>query len=75
MSLTERVMEAMDLIRPYLKRDGGDFELVGVEEGIVKIRLKGACGSCPASMITLKQGIERSLKEDIPEILAVEQVF
>ncbi len=75
MTLTEKVMEAMELIRPYLQRDGGDFDLVGVEDGIVKIRLKGACGSCPASMITLKQGIERSLKEDIPEIVSVEQVY
>lgn len=75
MSLTEKVMEALDLLRPYLQRDGGDFQLVDVEDGIVKIKLLGACGTCPASMMTLKQGIERSLKEDIPEIVAVEQVY
>src|SRR5690606_11839731 len=58
-----------------LLRDGGDCELVDVDEGIVKLRLLGACGTCPSSTITLKAGIERALIEEVPGILEVEQVF
>ncbi len=58
-------------IRPSLQADGGDVELVGVENGTVKVRLTGACGSCPMSTMTLKMGIERILKTQIPEIREV----
>jgi len=57
-----------------LQADGGDVELVGVEGGIVKVRLKGACAGCPMSQMTLKNGIERLIKERIPEVSAVESV-
>jgi len=71
----EQVQEVLDKLRPFLLRDGGDCELVDVEDGIVKLRLLGACGSCPSSTITLKAGIERALLEEVPGILEVEQVF
>jgi Fe-S cluster biogenesis protein NfuA len=69
------VQEVLDKLRPFLLRDGGDCELVDVEDGIVKLRLLGACGSCPSSTITLKAGIERALLEEVPGIVEVEQVF
>lgn len=71
----EQVQEILDKLRPYLQRDGGDVELVDVEDGVVKLRLMGACGSCPSSTITLKAGIERALMEEIPEVKEVQQVF
>lgn len=71
----EQVQDVLDKLRPFLLRDGGDCELVDVEDGIVKLRLLGACGSCPSSTITLKAGIERALLEEVPGILEVEQVF
>ncbi len=71
----EQVKEVLDKLRPFLLRDGGDCELVDVEDGIVKLRLLGACGSCPSSTITLKAGIERALLEEVPGIIEVEQVF
>jgi Fe-S cluster biogenesis protein NfuA len=74
-AMVEQVQEVLDKLRPYLLRDGGDCELVDVEDGIVKLRLLGACGSCPSSTITLKAGIERALLEEVPGILEVEQVF
>ncbi len=74
-TLYQRVEEAIDRVRPFLQRDGGDCELVDVEDGIVKLRLLGACHGCPSSTITLKAGIERLLLEEIPEITEVEQVF
>ncbi len=70
-----QVQDVLDKLRPFLLRDGGDCELVDVEDGIVKLRLLGACGSCPSSTITLKAGIERALLEEVPGILEVEQVF
>ncbi|ANU25869.1 NifU family protein [Planococcus versutus] len=73
--LEDQVMEVLDKLRPFLLRDGGDCELVDIEEGIVKLRLLGACGSCPSSTITLKAGIERALVEEVPGIVEVEQVF
>lgn len=73
--IVEQVEEVLDKLRPFLQRDGGDCELVGVDEGIVKLRLMGACGSCPSSTITLKAGIERALMEEIPEVKEVQQVF
>ncbi|HSJ38689.1 NifU family protein [Planococcus sp. X10-3] len=73
--LEDQVMEVLDKLRPFLLRDGGDCELVDIEDGIVKLRLLGACGSCPSSTITLKAGIERALTEEVPGIVEVEQVF
>jgi Fe-S cluster biogenesis protein NfuA len=73
--INAQVQEVLDKLRPFLLRDGGDCELVDVEDGIVKLRLLGACGSCPSSTITLKAGIERALLEEVPGIIEVEQVF
>ncbi|ALS74488.1 NifU family protein [Planococcus sp. CP5-4] len=73
--MEDQVMEVLDKLRPFLLRDGGDCELVDVEDGIVKLRLLGACGSCPSSTITLKAGIERALVEEVPGVVEVEQVF
>ncbi|HSP20934.1 Fe-S cluster biogenesis protein NfuA [Planomicrobium koreense] len=73
--MESQVMEVLDKLRPFLLRDGGDCELVDIEDGIVKLRLLGACGSCPSSTITLKAGIERALVEEVPGIVEVEQVF
>lgn len=71
----DKVKKALDEIRPYLQADGGDVELVEVtDDGIVKLRLQGACGHCPMSMYTLKIGIEQRLKEVVPEVKKVEQV-
>jgi Fe-S cluster biogenesis protein NfuA len=73
--MRERVQEALNLVRPALQADGGDVELVDVtEDGVVSVRLKGACGSCPMSTMTLKMGIERTLKQRIPEVKEVVQV-
>ena len=74
-TLTDQVQEVLDKLRPFLLRDGGDCELVDIEDGIVKLRLLGACGSCPSSTITLKAGIERALLEEVPGVVEVEQVF
>jgi Fe-S cluster biogenesis protein NfuA len=67
----EKVEAALAKIRPALQADGGDVKLVGVEDGVVKVSLTGACAGCPMSTMTLKQGIERILKEEIPEIKEV----
>lgn len=72
--LMERVEKSLDSIRPALMADGGNVELVAVEDGIVKVRLQGACGTCPSALMTLKQGIEVRVKEDVPEIKEVEAV-
>jgi len=72
--MREKVEEALREIRPSLQADGGDVELVDVENGIVKVRLTGACGGCPMSQMTLKQGIEQHIKKVIPEVLSVEAV-
>ncbi|WP_281889353.1 NifU family protein [Paenibacillus sp. YYML68] len=71
----DEVLEVLDKLRPFLQRDGGDVELVDVEDGIVKLRLVGACGSCPSSTITLKAGIERALVEEVEGVHEVVQVF
>ncbi|MBU6186263.1 MAG: NifU family protein [Synechococcales bacterium] len=71
---SDNVEEVLDELRPYLMADGGNVELVEIEGPIVKLRLQGACGSCPSSTMTLKMGIERRLRESIPEIAEVEQV-
>jgi Fe-S cluster biogenesis protein NfuA len=73
--MREQIEQALDKIRPALQRDGGDIELVEVEEnGIVKVKLTGACGGCPMSQMTLKQGVERIVKQLVPEVKAVESV-
>ncbi|SEW01875.1 Modular FeS cluster scaffolding protein NifU [Aliicoccus persicus] len=74
-SMFEQVDEVIEKLRPFLLRDGGDCELVDVEEGVVKLRLLGACGTCPSSTITLKAGIERALLEEVPGFVEIEQVF
>ena len=61
----------MKKIRPFLERDGGDVELIGVKDGTVQVKLTGACGGCPMSTLTLKMGIERILREEIPDIKEV----
>jgi Fe-S cluster biogenesis protein NfuA len=71
----DEVLDVLDKLRPFLQRDGGDVELVDVEDGIVKLRLMGACGSCPSSTITLKAGIERALLEEVDGVVEVVQVF
>lgn len=70
----ERVQEVLDRIRPALQADGGDVELVDVEGGVVKVRLVGACAGCPMSQMTLTNGVERVLKQEIPEVERVESV-
>ena len=72
--MKEKVQQAIDKIRPALQRDGGDVELVDVKEGIVTVRLTGACRGCPMSQMTLKMGIEKLLKKHIPEVVSVESV-
>ncbi len=74
-TIDSQVQEVLDKLRPFLLRDGGDVELVDVEDGVVKVRLMGACGSCPSSTITLKAGIERALLEEVPGVTELEQVF
>jgi Fe-S cluster biogenesis protein NfuA len=72
--LKEAVEKALEKIRPMLQRDGGDVELVEVDNGVVKVRLTGACKGCPMSQMTLKNGIERLLKQEVPGLTAVEAV-
>ncbi len=72
--MKEKVEEVIGKIRPFLQRDGGDIELVDVTDGIVKVKLTGACGSCPMSMMTLKMGVENALKKEIPEVKEVVSV-
>ena len=73
--MREQIEQALAKIRPALQRDGGDIELVEVEEsGVVKVRLTGACGGCPMSQMTLKQGVERIVKQMVPEVKTVEAV-
>ena len=76
LSLTnENVEKVLDELRPFLISDGGNVEIAEIDGPIVKVRLQGACGSCPSSTMTLKMGIERKLKEMIPEISEVVQVL
>jgi Fe-S cluster biogenesis protein NfuA len=73
--MRDEVQSALDMVRPQLQADGGDAEIVEVtEDGIVKLRLTGACGGCPMSQMTLKMGIERILKEKVPAVKSVEAV-
>lgn len=70
--MREQVEAALEKIRPALQADGGDVELVEVTDGVVKVRLTGACAGCPMSTMTLKSGVERILKEEIPEVKEVQ---
>jgi Fe-S cluster biogenesis protein NfuA len=73
--MKQKIQEILETIRPALQADGGDVELVDVtDDGVVKVRLTGACGSCPMSTMTLKMGIERTLMQHLPEIKEVVQV-
>jgi Fe-S cluster biogenesis protein NfuA len=75
MSETEKkVQAALAEIRPQIQADGGDIDLIAVENNIVKVRLRGACAGCPMSALTLKQGVERLIKAKVPEIQSVEAV-
>jgi Fe-S cluster biogenesis protein NfuA len=71
----ENVERVLDELRPYLMADGGNVEIVEIDGPIVKVRLQGACGTCPSSTMTLKMGIERKLREEIPEVSEVIQVL
>lgn len=73
-SITSKIEEVLDGLRPFLKADGGDVELVSVENQTVRLRLLGACRSCSMSQMTMKAGIEEGIKKAIPEILYVEEV-
>jgi len=72
-TMAEQVREVIDGIRPLLQRDGGDIELVGVDEdtGVVSVQLQGACKGCPGAQMTLKMGVERHLKAKVPEVQEV----
>ncbi len=72
--MREEVEKALQTIRPALQADGGDVELVDVVDGIVKVRLKGACGGCPMSQMTLTRGVEQTIKRAVPEVKRVEAV-
>ena len=72
--IKERVEKALDKIRPALQADGGNIELVDVVDGVVQVRLQGACAGCPGAQMTLKMGVEKVLKEEIPEVKSVESV-
>ena len=73
--MQEKVEKALMKVRSFLQADGGDVELVEVtEEGVVRVKLTGACGGCPMASITLKTGIEKTLKEEVPEVKRVEAV-
>jgi Fe-S cluster biogenesis protein NfuA len=70
-SMKEKVEAALALIRPQLQADGGNVELVDVSDGTVKVRLTGACSGCPMAAMTLKEGVERIIKEQVPEVVEV----
>ncbi|MFO7460505.1 MAG: NifU family protein [Desulfatiglandales bacterium] len=73
--MKEKVQQALNKVRPSLQADGGDVQLVDVDEnGLVKVKLTGACGGCPMSQMTLKMGIEKVLKQNVPEVTRVESV-
>jgi Fe-S cluster biogenesis protein NfuA len=70
--MKEKVEKALEKIRPALQADGGDIQLIDVVDGVVKVRLMGACGGCPMSQMTLKMGVEKTLKQEVPEVKKVE---
>ena len=69
--MQDKIAEVLNKIRPMLMRDGGDVELVEVNDGTVKVKLTGACAGCPMSTMTLKMGIEKILKQEVPEVKEV----
>jgi Fe-S cluster biogenesis protein NfuA len=73
-AMEERIKAVLETIRPALQADGGDVEFIDFHDGVVTVRMKGACGNCPMSMMTLKQGIERRMKAEIPEVESVESL-
>jgi Fe-S cluster biogenesis protein NfuA len=73
-NIENQVKETLEEIKPKIQADGGDIELVAIENGVVKVRLKGACVGCPMSALTLKQGVESFIKKKIPQIKSVEAV-
>ena len=73
-NLEEQIKEALEQVRPQLQADGGDIEYVGFDNGIVKVKLKGACSGCPMSTMTLQWGVEKFLKKRIPEVTKVQAV-
>ncbi len=72
--MEDQIREAMEQVRPSLRADGGDIEIVSIEETLVKVKLMGACKGCPMSQMTLKQGVERFLKEKVSEDIIVESI-
>ena len=73
--LREKIEDALNKVRPALQADGGDVQLIDVDDdGVVKVKLTGACGGCPMSQMTLKMGIEKALKQSVPEVNRVESV-
>ena len=72
--LADRVAEIIAEVRPFIQSDGGDIELLKIEDNVVYVRLTGACVGCPSSMVTLKQGVEVRIKEDLPQVESVEMV-
>lgn len=73
-TIEDRVKKALEQVKPQLQADGGDIEYVGFDNGLVKVRLKGACSGCPMSAMTLQWGVEKFLKKQIPEVKKVEAV-
>ena len=72
--MKDRVAHVIERIRPAVQMDGGDIELVDITDGLVKLRLVGSCHGCPSSMMTLKAGIERAIRAEVPDITGVEAV-
>ena len=72
--MRDKIEEALNKIRPSLQADGGNIELIDVVDGVVKVKMTGACGGCPMSQMTLKMGVERTLKQHVPEVKRVESV-
>lgn len=72
--MKEKIQDVIDKIRPLLQQDGGNVEFVDFVNGVAKVRLVGACSGCPMSQVTLKEGIEKLLKKEIPEIKSVENI-
>ncbi|MDW8056466.1 MAG: NifU family protein [Elusimicrobiota bacterium] len=71
--MKDKVLDVINKLKPFLQADGGDIELVDVDEknGIVKVKLKGACSACPMSIVTLKEGVETKIKQEVPEVKKV----
>lgn len=69
--MKEKIEKALESIRPALQADGGDIQLVSIEDGVVKVKLMGACGGCPMSQMTMTQGVERAIKKAVPEVKKV----